>query len=295
VRPHRAPVAVLFFGVASPAIAQAGGVTFEDPYDLPTAPRPPTLPELTHGDPEATLETTVGALLPAPGGALAHAYVQRIGLETPIGPRRWYVGADYELAAGTAGSSFVAAGSNLSLEGRTLWATPTGLAFGGGLRVMAPTAAFSASGAAATVALDAATLRPWDIGYFVPDAIGVRPFVDVRVLDGAFVAQFRQGLDATFAISVGWRITSGVAGGLEMFEAYAIDASAAGVRDGARSAVIASPNVRLLLPWVQPAISVFTNLGTPLYGAHESIWGFRFAFTLVYEQIAARNSSNHEP
>jgi hypothetical protein len=305
---HLALAGAFLIGGSFPTIARAAGATFEDPYDLPTAPRPPTLPELTHGDLEATLETTVGALLPAPGGALAHAYVQRIGLEMPIGPRRWYVGADYELAAGTAGSSFVAAGSNLSLEARTLWATRTGLAFGGGLRLMAPTAAFDANGAAATVALDAATLRPWDIGYFVPDAIGVRPFVDVRILDGAFVAQFRQGLDATFAISrndqrlyattgvyVGWRITSGVAGGLEMFEAYAIDASAAGVRDGARSAVIASPNVRLSLPWVQPAISIFTNLGTPLYGAHESIWGFRFAFTLVWEQLKARDSANREP
>ena len=169
------------------------------------------------------------------------------------------------------------------------------------MRLLAPTAAYSSSGTGATVALDAATLRPWDIGFFVPDALGVRPFVDARLLDGHFVAQFRQGLDALFATSrndrrlyattgvyLGWRLSGEVAAGLEMFEAYAIDAPAVDVRDGARSAIVVSPNVRLSLPWVQPALSVFTNLGTPLYGAHESIWGFRFAFTLVYEQFRQR-------
>jgi hypothetical protein len=53
--------------------------------------------------------------------------------------------------------------------------------------------------------------------------------------------------------------------------------------------------VRLSLPWVQPAISAFTNVGSPLYGGHESIWGFRFAFTLVYDatrnRITARSPS----
>jgi hypothetical protein len=276
--------------------AHGAGVAFEDPYDVPTAPRPPTLPELTHGDIEATLETTAGALLPAaPGGAFTHAYVQRLGLEMPVGPRRWYLGAAYEGAAATSGGVFETIGSNLSIEGRTLWATRTGLAFGGGLRLMAPTAAFDANGRAATVALDAATLRPWDVGFFIPGGFGARPFLDVRVLDGPFVAQFRQGIDAMFSLAsgaqqrlyattgvyCGWRVTADVAGGLELFEAYAIDVP--GVRDGARSAIIVSPNVRLSLPWVQPAISVFTSIGTPLLGAHSSIWGFRLAFTLVYE------------
>ena len=47
-----------------------------------------------------------------------------------------------------------------------------------------------------------------------------------------------------------------------------------------------SPNIRLSLPWVQPAISMFTNVGTPLFGANESMWGFRFAFTVVYDPSA---------
>jgi hypothetical protein len=294
--------AALLARAACPVPAAAAGssgatsAAFADPYDVPSAPRPPTLPELTHGDIEVTLETTAGALLPAaPGGTLTHAYVQRLEVEVPLGLRRWYVGAQYQVAAGTTEGSLTAIGSNLALEGRTLWATRTGLAFGGGLRLLAPTAAFDPNGRAAAVALEAATLRPWDVGFFVPDALGVHPFVDVRVLDGPFVAQFRQGLDgtlstasagdrrlyATTSVYVGWRVTGAVASGLELFEAYAIDVP--GVRDGARSAIIVSPNVRLALPWVQPAVSLFTNVGTPLEGSHGSIWGFRLAFTLVYD------------
>jgi hypothetical protein len=31
---------------------------------------------------------------------------------------------------------------------------------------------------------------------------------------------------------------------------------------------------------------MFTNVGTPLQGASERIWGFRVAFTLVYDSSA---------
>ena len=162
-----------------------------DPYEVPAAPRPPTLPELTHSETEGTLESTIGAILPNGGGALSHAYVQRLSVEVPVGLRRWYVGANYELAA--AGGRVVS--GNLDVGGRTLWATRTGLAFGGGLDFNIPTAQFDPHGPAGTTALDAATLRPWDVAYFVPNAIGARPFVDLRAIDGAFVVQFRQGLD----------------------------------------------------------------------------------------------------
>jgi hypothetical protein len=275
-------------------VAHAQGLTFEDPYDVPTAPRPPTLPELTHSEIEATLETTAGALVPTPGGPPRHAYVQRLGVEVPLGLRRWFVGATYELAAGGAnGSSFDLVGGNLMLDGRTLWATKTGLAFGGGLGLALPTASFDDRGPAGKVALDAATLRPWDVSFFVPNVFGLRPFVDVRAIDGRFVVQFRQGLDITLPIAsptdrrlyatagvyLGWRVTGEAAWGLEVFEAYAIDAP--GVTDGSRAVIVASPNVRLTLPWVQPAISMFTGIGKQLYGTTDSVWGFRVALTLV--------------
>lgn len=276
---------------ARPALAD--GQAYGDPYSIPSAPRPPTLPELTHSEIEATLETTAGAILPNEGGQQAHAYVQRFGVEVPLSRRRWFVGAAYDVAGGNVDSSFKAVSGNVEIDGRTLWATRTGLAFGGGTSVMLPAADYDANGPAGRVALGAASLRPWDVAFFVPDAFGLRPFVDVRALDGPFVAQFRQGLDlmfstallgerrlyATTGVYLGWRFSPAVAGGLEAFEAYAIDVPA--VRDGARASIIASPNVRLTLPWIQPAVSVFTNVGTPFQGASDRVLGFRVAITVV--------------
>jgi len=278
---------------ASRPVERAAGASFDDPYDVPAAPRPPTLPELTHAEIEATLEETAGAILPESGGQTTHAYVQRLSVEVPVGLRRWYVGADYELAAGGGGGPFRVVSGNVELQGRTLWATRTGLAFGGGLGLMLPGASFDEDAPAGEVARYAATLRPWDVSFFVPDAFGLHPFVDIRAVDGAFVAQFRQGVDlmmstrtladrrlyATTGVYLGWWATRRVAAGLEAFEGYVIDAP--GVRDGSRAAVVLSPNVRLVLPWVQPAISLFTSVGTPLQSASAEVWGFRFAFTLV--------------
>ncbi len=280
------------------APASAEDRLFEDPYDVPAAPRPPTLPELTHSEVEATFEGTAGAILPNPGGDRTHGYVQRLSLEVPLGLRRWFVGSDYELAAAGAAGGLRAVSSNLEIHGRTLWATRTGLAFGGGLGVLLPTARYDSSGPAAQAAQAAASLRPWDAGLFVPDGLGARPFIDVRVVDGPFVAQFREGLDfvlplgspdrsrlyAVTGVYLGWWVTGHVAAGLEAFEAYVIDAP--GVSDGARASVVVSPNVRLVLPWIQPAISAFTDVGTPLEGANAHVWGFRGALTLVVDRHA---------
>jgi hypothetical protein len=295
-----------------PAAARAQAVPFADPYDVPRAPRPPTLPELTHAEMEATLEETAGAILPPAGGGLTHAYVQRIALELPLGLRRWYVGASYELAGANNGTGFQVVSGNLALDGRTLWATTTGMGFGGGLSILLPTAGYDPNGSGATVALQAAMLRPWDVSYFVPHSFGVRPYVDVRALDGPFVVQFRQGLDftvssvqlgdqrlyATAGFYFGWQMAPEVAVGLEAFEAYAI--ALPSVRDGSRESVVVSPSIRLALPWVQPAISAFTNLGPPISapwvqrdtsvfnvpGDSGTVWGFRVAFTVVYDPKA---------
>jgi hypothetical protein len=284
--------------MAFPSLALAQSEPFNDPYDVPLAPRPPTLPELTHPDIEGTLESTAGAIVPASGGAWAQAYVQRINVEVPLALRRWYVGATYEFASGTSGNAFETVGGNLELGGRTLWATETGLGFGGGLSLVLPTASYDPNSGGAVVALESATLRPWDVTFFSQGVYGVRPYIDVRMLVGQFIAQFRQGIDMTVApteigdrhlyamtgLYFGWRATELLAVGLEAFEEYAI--LVPGVSDASRSAIVASPNIRVSLPWVQPAISMFTNVGPPLYGANESFWGFRLAITVVYDPRA---------
>ncbi len=279
------------FALGPSTRALAADNPFNDPYNVPAAPRPPTLPELTHPETEGTLEATAGAILPNAGGELTHAYVQRLAVEVPVGLRRWYIDANYEFAA----ADGRAVSGNLELGGRTLWATPTGLAFGGGVDLIVPTARFDQNGPAARTALDAATLRPWDVAFFVPSALGGRSFVDVRAIDGPFVAQFRQALDlltttdslgtpyiyATVGVYLGLWATREVAAGFEAFESYALNVP--NIRDGERAAVVVSPNVRLVLPWVEPAISAFTSIGTPLQGASDRVWGFRLAFTLVYD------------
>ena len=307
-RPLVAAVAVAGCLLGSTALAQS--VPFEDPYSVPRAPRAPTLRELTHSEIEATLETTAGAFLPHDGLGLQHAYIQRLDVEIPVAFRRWYVGAAYEVAGGNNGTGFTVVGGNLALDGRTVWATTTGLAYGGGVSVMVPTASYDPTGPASRVALAAATLRPWDVSYFVPQSYGFRPYVDVRAHDGPFTVQFRQGLDftvsslllsdqrlyATAGFYFGYQLGPEVATGIEIFEAYAIDL--ASVRDGNRESLVVSPNVRLALPWVQPAVSAFTNLGPPISapwvqressafnvpsGSTGTVWGFRFTFTVVYD------------
>jgi hypothetical protein len=292
--------AAFMAAMAGASSARADEAVFDDPYDIPSAPRPPTLPELTHSDLTATLETTAGAIRANAGGATTHGYVQRLGIEVPVALRRWFVGLDYEVAAGDADGAFRLVEGNLQLQGRTVWATRTGLAFGGGFALGLPTATASSTDptAAGVVALHAASLRPWDVSFFEIDSWGLRPFVDVRALDGPLVVQFRQGIDlmvstgsyntqalfGTAGVFFGWQATPSVAAGLEAFEAYAI--TVAGVSDGARSTVIVSPDVRLVLPWVEPAISAFTTIGTPLQGASQQVWGFRLALTLVYDANA---------
>ena len=278
---------------------------FDDPYDLPSAPRPPTLPELTHPDLEATIESTGGSLTRREGATPSpscdactarFAFVQRLAIEIPLGPRRWFVGTSYELAGGghTGQGDFKFVGGNLELYGRTVWATQTGLAFGGGLGVVLPTSSFDPASQAGSVARSAATLRPWDLPFFSNDVVVVRPFVDVRDVVGRTVIHFRQGLDvftdvndvssrrvtAMTALYIGYRVLPLMSAGIEAMELYTIDGSGA---DGLRATFIVSPSVRVMTPYIQPALSGFTNVGPPLYGNADRIWGARIAVTVVYD------------
>ncbi len=270
----RAVAASLIVGPAAllaPSRAYADVRAFDDPYDVPTSA---TGADASGADSRRERGDLRGhrrrdlAKPERPDRARVRAGACRS--KRQLGLRRWYVGANYEVAESST-AVLRAVSGNVELEGRTLWATPTGLAFGGGLGLMLPTANFEDASPAGDAALRAATLRPWDVSFFVPNAFGPRPFVDVRAVDGAFVIQFRQGLDfmfsttalanwrvyATTGVYFGWWITHAVAAGFEAFEAYAIDVP--GVRDGARASVVVSPNVRLALRWIQPAISMFTE------------------------------------
>jgi hypothetical protein len=270
---------------------------FADPYDLPDAPRPPTLPELTHKDVEVTGESTFGVLYPNTPGAPDHGvYVQRFSLEWPLALRRFFVGATYEYAAAEppSGGPLKLVSGNLQINGRTVWATSTGLAFGGGLGVTLPTL-IDPSNAAAGASTAAATVRPWDEELFSPGYVTLNPFVDVRDVDRRLVLQLREGLDFQFdtrpgssyriaaitAAYVGYRIGRWVGAGVEAFEVYFLSASQ--VSDNRRAAFALSPNVRLMTSYVQPALSFVTNAGIPLFGSVDGWWALRLAATFVWD------------
>ena len=114
---------------------------------------------------------------------------------------------------------------------------------------------------------------------------GCRSQGGVDVLD----ARGQLAIYATVGVYFGLWATKHVAAGIEGFESYAISVQKNGksIDDDSRAAVVVSPNVRLVLPFVEPAISAFTNIGTPLQGASDRIWGFKFAFTVVYDPSRA--------
>ncbi len=279
---------------ASPALGDEPMIV--DPYELPDAPRALSLPELTHAGIEWTTTTAVGQVVSS--GHAPFQGLERLGVEAPLGPRRWYVGLVYEAGYGVPVTSNTAPGfvsGNLELYGRTVWATHTGLAFGAGLGILPPIAVGSSDAALAAV-----SLQPWDYAFFRVGVFTVRPSVDVRDLTGPFVIQFRQAFDfsvdvtgitsassdasSTSTLYLGWLAAPFLGLGLEATEYYLISEN---VADSQRAKVFLAPNVRFLSHTIQPALGAFVDLGTPLSAAGETVWGFRFALSYVWEPKVA--------
>jgi len=281
-------------GVACGASAHADQ-PLVDPYELPDAPRSLSLPELTHPDIEWTTITSVGSVASArhtgPEG------LERLGVEVPISSRRWFVGMAYELADGppiAAPGDASIVGGNLELYGRTVWATRTGLAFGGGLGVIPPIATFTRNAGGGDTALAAISMQPWDYSFFRVGALTFRPFIDVRDLFGRFVVQFRMALDwalqtsdvsnsdvsATASVYLGFIATPILGLGLEATEFYRVSAD---VPDNQRANILVTPSVRFLTPGIQPAIGAFVGIGSPLDPNAMSVWGVRLAVTFVWD------------
>ena len=189
---------------------------------------------------------------------------------------------------------------------RAVWATRTGLTFGGGLGVLAPTAHFGRGDDAAEVAGAAQAVRPWDNAFFLDDTMTFRAFVDVRDVDGRFTLQFREGLEwsvdlgggppqvaAIAQLYTGFRVLPLLGVGIEAFETYLIDiASTAPVtvgQDRDRATFTISPSVRLMTPYVQPMIGFVTSIGDPLFGSGtiDSFWAIRVGASIVWDPRTA--------
>src|SRR6185503_4698154 len=199
-------VAVRWAGTAAlllwvrPASAQAlPGDEPTDPYALPDAPAPPTLPDLTHRGLAASLENTFASIQNAapldearPGRSFG--WMERLEVEQALSIRRWYVGVGEQVALGNPfNEGFHMVASNPEVWGRTLWASQAGLAYGGGLGAVLP--AFHRSADSSTLVQTVAVVRPWDYADFVSGDLVLRPFLDVRAIDGQVILQLRQGID----------------------------------------------------------------------------------------------------
>jgi len=267
--------------------------------DLPVAPRPPTLPELTHSDGEATAEWTAGAFYPRDASTLrGHVpiHVLRLAAEVPIHHRALFVGGTYEAALGSPATTRgpFALGGNLEVHGRAVWSTSTGLAFGAGLGLMLPTASIDPNSIDAfSLAQAAIALRPWDHAFFQDGSLAFRPFVDVHDTVGLFLIQFRGALEWTIDVRRGTgqransiatlylalRVTETVALGVEGYQLYIIDAP---VADERRAFFAISPSVRMMLPRVQPSVGILRSIGAPYYPATDNTMAMRVGLTLLW-------------
>lgn len=298
-----ARAAAIAGGVVVAVTAWSGGSAraagpLEDPRAFPEAPRPATLPELTHPDGEATLELTSGVFTPRSTSQVrGHVPVDvlRTALEQPLAARRFFVGAaiDGALAQPETTSPLKPLVGNPEITGRALWATSTGMSFGGGLTFLLPFTRASRTGEAHDVAVAATTLRPWELSSFAEGFFTVRPFFDVRDVLGPFVLQARQALDLAFDVHesqayrmyavetlyAGYRVSSQWAVGVELNELYVIEAP---VNDARRAFFTASPVLRGMFERVQPELGVVASFGAPYYPGSERMIALRTGLTALW-------------
>jgi len=265
-----------------------------DPYALPDAPAPPTLPDLTHRGLAASLESTFASIhrnqrADGTDSDRSFGWTERLEVEHALALRRWYVGLSEQLALGrTSSDAFLLVMGNPEIWGRALWASQAGLAYGGGLGFVLPVVHHGAAGT--EVARSIQAVRPWDYVHFVNDDLILRPFIDVRNIDGRIILQLRQGIDwdqASGALTsrttfyIGYRPIDLLGLGLEAWEVYLI--RAADTKDDGRAAYAVSPSVRLMTRVVQPAVSFLLPIDRPLFDAIEGFWALRLSMSVVVE------------
>jgi hypothetical protein len=266
-----------------------------DPYALPDAPAPPTLPDLTHRALAVSLDSTFASIHGNAGAdgvdpGRSFGWNERIEAEQAVSIRRWYVGVSEQLALGKSnGGDFLLVASNPEMWGRALWASQAGLAYGGGLGVVLPGVPHGARGT--EVAQTIRVVRPWDYVHFVNDDFIFRPFIDVRNIDGRVILQLRQGIDwdrsngaltSRTTFYVGYRPSELFGLGLEAWEVYLIQAPLR--KDDGRAAYAFSPSVRFMTRVLQPAVSVLVPIDRPLFDAVDSFWAVRLSVNVVLER-----------
>jgi hypothetical protein len=249
----------------------------------PVLPPPPgTLPHFWHDRTDLTLDWLMSS------ASIRGAGNESIGLlepsaEVPIGElHREYVFARLPLAAAVtdrAGTKMVA--GNLELGGRLVFPMPSWLAFAASMGFVLPTARFDRGSPAQEAAVAAVTMEPTEISLLTPNAFGVRPAFDVRLIRGPFVLQVRDGVDLAMDTARKWALTAAgriiahagfvVLPKLELsVEAAQIyfftngDVSGIDATDAKRTALTIGPFVRYSMGDVDLGVGATTNIQSPL-------------------------------
>lgn len=264
----------------------------------PRLPSPFVLPELSHPSWDLAVGWLVGVASPAQADRTPPAL--GLGRATVEGdlvfPRRMYLGATLPLATALAPDGASGAKSLLgNVEGhiRVVFPLPSWLAFGAAFGVAAPTARFDRGTGASAAATAAASLEPTDSVHFIPDAVTLRPAMDMRVLRGPFVVQARQGIDIVLDTSTGRAVTIGrflghigvrwtrdIELSIEATQAYFFDER---VSDSRRTAMTIGPGARLTLGTIDIGGAIVSSLFDPLSRDIDQFIAARFSLVAHLE------------
>ena len=304
--------------------SRAGAQTYDPraPENLPDAPSPPSLPDLTHRGLFAAFETVQASVQPnnVDGRAQKRVFgsITRLEGELAIDARRrWFVGAGEDIAVSGLGSGTFLP-SYPEIWGRAVWASRAGLAYGGGLGFVLPVFSREPNTEAAAAARIARVVKPWSFALFSDNTFTARPFLDARVIDGSVTLQMRQSFELQGLVAdarlptrslvsrttlyVGYQPIKPLGFGMEVTEVYFISATrvcvadasksaAAGIgspcttlTDDLRAAFVVSPSVRFLIRDFQPAVSAIVPFGQTLLGEARTFWALRLTIGGVFSR-----------
>ena len=266
-----------------------------DPYALPDAPAPPTLPDLTHRALAGSMESGFASIRgnTQPDGTPPWALLRLDRTTRGRASRRH--STMVRRSQRTAGSrkskgrQFLDGGGQPRGVGARARASQAGLAYGGGLGVVLPAVHHGTEGTDVAEAIRA--IRPWDYVDFVNDDFIFRPFIDVRDIDGKVILQLRQGIDwdrynssltSRTTFYIGYRPNELIGLGLEAWEVYLIQAPLR--KDDGSAAYAVSPSIRFMTRLLQPAVSFLVPIDRTLFGALDNFWAIRLSIQAVFER-----------
>lgn len=280
---------------------------------LPDAPAPPSLPDLTHRGLALGFDGYLASIKPHDSitGAQPRSFswFTRLEAEQSISQRSWYLGAAQELAhayppGGKASETIL---GYPEIWGRAVWASRSGLAYGGGLSLVLPLFQRGADSSESVVSQSVRVVRPWSFAPYAENTFTATPFLDARVIDGRVVLQLRQGFALQGLVAqarlpkanvvsqttayFGYQVSNLLALGLEMSEVYFIStdlgaicqSNRSGCDDSLRAVFSMSPAVRLLTRRFQPSLSMLFPFERTLFDQVQSYWAVRLTVGIILD------------